>query len=64
MDSCSPTDLVTKDNKKLITSGYSFYILKVFSYLYESKTVLGSDSLFLKYQRITINFTSNIPVAI
>lgn len=62
MDSCSCIDLVTKDKKKLITRGYLFCILKVFSHLYGSKTALDSDSLFFKYQPITIKFTSNIQV--
>lgn len=56
-DSCSPTDLAMKDWKKLITSGYLFCILKVFSYCYGSKTALHSDPL--KYQTINMNFTSN-----
>lgn len=64
MDSCSPIDLVTKGKKKLITSGYVFCILKVFSPLYGSKTAVDSESLFLKYQPITIIFTSNIQVVI
>lgn len=48
MDSHSPTDLATKDKKKLITSGSLFSILKVFSHLYGNKAALDSDSFIIK----------------